>query len=137
MSPTLHAVPRRPAETPEPLYLAEEHFAPSGLLVTALGELDVYTAGELRARLSAAADAGVKHLILDLRGVTFLDSVALAAIVCAQRQLGDTGRMALVTDPDSYGMLILRAAGLPPTLELYAQRDDALAGMGAAVKLSA
>ena len=137
MSTSLHAVAERPADAPEALYLAEEPFAPAGLLVTALGELDVYTAGELRARLSAAVDAGVTSVVLDLRGVTFMDSVALAAIVCAERQLGDEGRMALVTDPDSYGMLILRAAGLPPSLELHALREDALESLGAAVKFSA
>jgi len=131
MSTSLHAVAEAHAEQPEPLYLAEESFGPAGLLVTALGELDVYTAGELRACLSAAADAGITSIVLDLRAVSFMDSVALAAIVCAQRRLGEGGRMALVTDPDSYGMLILRAAGLPAALELYALREDALESMGA------
>jgi anti-anti-sigma factor len=131
MSTTLHAVAERPDDAPEPLYLAEEPFLPAGLIVTALGELDVYTAGELRARLSAAVDSGVSRVVLDLRGVSFMDSVALAAIVRAQRQLGDQGRMALVTDPDSYGMLILRAAGLPRSLELHALREDALDSLGA------
>lgn len=127
MSPELHAVVK---DKPEALYLTEEGFAPAGVLITAVGELDLATVGALRDRLCAAAEAGVERVVLDLRGVSFMDSVALAAIVRAEKALGAGGRVAVVIDADSYAMLIFEIAGLPSALELVESREEAVAHVG-------
>jgi anti-sigma B factor antagonist len=114
-------------EEPVGFRLEEERFEPAGLVLTVHGELDMATAPELRARLGAAARDRVRALVLDLRPVAFLDSVAVAAILHARRQLGDGGRMAIVIDPDSYTRMVFEIAGLPQCLDIVETLHDAVA----------
>jgi anti-anti-sigma factor len=106
--------------------LAEEPLGASATCVTVSGELDIATAPELRDRLTAAIDRGVTGLVLDLRHVTFMDSVAMAAIIHARTQLGDRGRLAVVLGPESYTELVFEIAGLPRCLDLFETRDEAV-----------
>lgn len=45
------------------------------------GEIDVYTAPLLRERLDEQIAAGRIHLVVDLEGVTFMDSTGLGVLV--------------------------------------------------------
>lgn len=56
-------------------------------VVAATGELDVTTAPELRERLTALIGAGSTTILLDLAGVTFVDSTALSVLVAALKRL--------------------------------------------------
>ncbi len=62
------------------------------------GELDVFTAPTLREAIEEAAPAGSENLVLDLRGLSFLDSSGLAVILAAHERLGgtDEGELRLV-----------------------------------------
>jgi anti-sigma B factor antagonist len=116
-----------PPESFGPFSLDEEQLEPSGLVLTVSGELDMATAPELRASLMAAVQSGTGGLVLDLRPVGFLDSVALATMLHARRELGDARRMAIVIARDSYTRLIFEVAGLPQCLDLFETRDEAVA----------
>ena len=107
--------------------LDEESLDPSGLVLTVSGELHLATAPEFRARLTAAIDAGVSRLVIDLRPLSFLDSVALAALLHARKRLGDAGRMAVVVAPDSYTRLIFEVAGMPRCVDVFETREHAVA----------
>ncbi len=130
MNPGLHVM-SAPEQRREALHLDEAAILAGGRLFIAEGELDVSTVGALRDRLCAAAEQGVRTIVLDLRGVTFMDSIAMAAIVCARRKLGDDGRLAIVVEPGSYAMLIFEIAGRPAALELVETREQAFAGLEA------
>jgi anti-anti-sigma factor len=119
--------PEQPAEIAATVRLDEESLDPSGLVVTVSGELDVATARQLRARLTAAIDAGVNRLAIDLCPLGFLDSIALAVMLRARTRLGDAGRMAVVVAPDSYTRLIFEVAGMPQCIELFETREQAIA----------
>ena len=106
--------------------LIEETFDPSGLVVTVSGELDVATAPAFRAHLEAAIEAGTDRLVIDLTAITFLDSVALAAIVHSKQRLPAGGRMALAVDPSSYVMLVFQGTGLTQVLDLVETRAQAV-----------
>jgi anti-sigma B factor antagonist len=45
------------------------------------GEVDVYTAPQLREHVIQLVNGGVRHIIADLRSVDFLDSTGLGALV--------------------------------------------------------
>jgi anti-sigma B factor antagonist len=107
--------------------MAEERLGASGTILTVSGELDIATAPELRDRLTAAIKRGAKGVVVDLRDVTFMDSVAMAAILNARTQLGKNGRLAVVLGADSYTQLVFEIAGLPRCLALFDARDDAIA----------
>jgi anti-anti-sigma factor len=114
-------------DRPADFRLRKERLGPDGAAITVAGELDIATAPELRARLDAAINGGARRLVLDLTDVTFMDSVAMAAILNARTRLGDAGRLAVVIPSDSYTRLVFEIAGLPPCLDLYETRDEAIA----------
>jgi anti-sigma B factor antagonist len=107
--------------------VTQEHIAPSSVVLSAAGELDIASAPELRERVTAALDAGVRRLVIDLREVSFMDSVAIAVLVHASRRLDPDGRMAIVIAPGSYPRLLFEAAGLDGCLDLVATREQGVA----------
>jgi anti-sigma B factor antagonist len=106
--------------------LTEETFDPSGLVLTVSGELDVATAPALRDHLTSAIEAGKHRLVVDLSAISFVDSVALAAIVHAKQRLPENGKMALAIDPSSYVMLVFESGGLATVLDFVETRAQAI-----------
>src|ERR1700761_1921782 len=51
------------------------------------GEVEAYTAPRLREHVIDLIDNGVRHLVADLRAVTFLDSTGLAALIGSLKRL--------------------------------------------------
>jgi len=90
------------------------------------GELDLSTAPDLRERLGTAVDSGTNRIVVDLRDVTFMDSVGLAAVVHAYSRLRTGGRLALVVAPESYAQLVLESTGMRGALAVFAGRDEAV-----------
>jgi anti-sigma B factor antagonist len=95
------------------------------------GEIDVASAPQLRHCLHQRIDAGSRQLVVDLRRVSFIDSVGLGVLVGAQRRLlraghHDTG-MQLV---GASGIVLraLRLTGLEGVFPLHASLADALGG---------
>ena len=50
---------------------------PEPVRVCPLGEVDIETAGQIREQIENATATGATHVVLDLRGVTFLDSAGV------------------------------------------------------------
>jgi anti-sigma B factor antagonist len=108
------------------LRLTEEKLRPAGVVLTATGELDMATTPQLRARLRELIEAGARRLVIDLTPVEFMDSVALAAILTARRDLAEGGRLAVVIAPDSYPRLVFEIAGMPEFLNVFELRAAAV-----------
>jgi len=103
----------------------------SSVVLTVEGELDIATAPTLKESLTAALDSGATRIVVDLSGVTFMDSVSLAAILHARRRLSGGGRLVCVTPAGSYIRLIFEIAGGVTLLHVFETRAaavDALAG---------
>lgn len=81
-------------------------------VVRAAGEIDVYTAPKLREKVIELIDTGTVHVIGDLRGVEFLDSTGLGALVGSlKRLLTREGSLHLVIASDRI-IRIFRITGL-------------------------
>lgn len=102
----------------------EGTFGEPGLLLRFSGELDMVTAPGLRRRLERAIAGGARGIVVDLRDVTFVDSLSLASLVAAKHRLAPRGRLAVVADDEFVG-LMTRAAGLAGVLDLFADQDAA------------
>jgi len=64
------------------------------------GELDVSTVPEFNKRMSELRHQGFHSIVLDLAGVTFMDSTGLHALVQAKRTIHERGiRVILVPSP--------------------------------------
>jgi len=57
-----------------------------------IGELDLATADMVYAQLRDLYEAGFQHIVLDLRGLTFLDSSGLALLIAEDRRARESGR---------------------------------------------
>ena len=90
------------------------------------GELDAYTAPFLRDRMRDLTAVGVRHVIADLREVSFLDSTGLGAMVGSLKRLREQdGSLELVV-PDGRIMTIFRITGLDRVFALNPSFPDAI-----------
>ena len=75
-----------------------EHLNGSRALVTAVGELDLNTCPQFKTALDAAARRAANHLLVDLSGVTYMDSTALGLLAAEQRRRAEPLHV-VVTEP--------------------------------------
>jgi anti-anti-sigma factor len=68
-------------------------------IVSLGGEVDAHTAPRLNEELAGAIEFGVRRLVVDLAGTSFIDSTVLGVLLEAQRRLDALdGRLVLVCD---------------------------------------
>jgi anti-sigma B factor antagonist len=90
------------------------------------GEVDVATAAPLRQELAVHMGSHQRDLVLDVSGVTFMDSTGLGVLVRAVRQVRERGgRMELVSDEDPV-MDLLRLTALADVLPVHKTLGEAL-----------
>ncbi|MEU9962850.1 MULTISPECIES: STAS domain-containing protein [Streptomyces] len=93
------------------------------------GELDIFAAGRIVARLDSLVQARCPDLILDLRPVTFLDCAGLS-LLCRLRNrvLERDGRLRLVIDDPRF-VRLLRMVRLEDAFEVLEDLTPAIAGV--------
>jgi anti-anti-sigma factor len=95
----------------------------AGVVVIASGEIDLWSAPEVRAALVTNESPG-SGVVLDLRGVTFMDSSGLGLIVEQQQRARKHGfRFAIADDGASNVHRILELSGLTKVLEFVDDPD--------------
>jgi anti-anti-sigma factor len=95
-----------------PEFRVEAHPERDAVRVRAVGEVDIATAGSIRAEIDELIDAGFKRVILDLREVTFLDSTGLHVVVDADASARANGWELLITDAQASVQRTFEIAGL-------------------------
>jgi anti-sigma B factor antagonist len=106
----------------------EEHVRGTTTVVLAVhGDADMNGAEELEARLMEVIDEGPSVLVLDLSGVTFLDSTILAVLLHGLKRLEATGgRLRIVTSRPQIRRTF-ELTLLDRLFELDSSREEALA----------
>ena len=106
---------------------------PAGDLTEVLtldGAFDRSNAAQVELALGDAVDADRPHLVVDLRGVSFLDSTMLRVLIQA---LGDTvargARLALIR-PNATVWRVFVLTGLSHSFHSFGRLDEALPSMG-------
>lgn len=97
------------------------------VLLTATGEIDLASVGLLEPEINASIEEGVDLLVIDLVGVSFLDSTGLRSLLAAHTRMEETGgKLALVVT----GGPVLRlfdVTGIESALNIYPSIDAATA----------
>jgi anti-sigma B factor antagonist len=90
------------------------------------GELDLYTAPSFRESvLEAAGDTDPPKVIVDFRGLGFIDSSGLGAIVACLKHLRERGGDLALAAPEGSGLRrLLDLTGLDRVLTLYMSTDE-------------
>jgi len=82
---------------------------------------------ELRQRFRDLLDSGARAVVLDLRGVTSVDSAGLGEIVACHKRAAELGaRLGVVVDPASRIHDFFQAAQLARVFEMYDDPDQAV-----------
>jgi anti-sigma B factor antagonist len=100
-------------------------------VIAVTGEIDLFTAPELKQALSVPIDDGIERIIVDLSATTFIDSSSLGVLIGAQRRLKlNGGQLAVVCDNDSI-VKTFKITGLDSVFTLVSSLDDARDAVGA------
>ena len=112
--------------------MAAEDFAISAqehgddVIVDVRGEVDLSTAPVLDERLSQLTD--VHKLVVDLSGVSFLDSSGLGVLVRTSNKLEEHGGVIRLVVNHPQVLKVLEITGLASTLSVFSTLDQALSG---------
>jgi anti-sigma B factor antagonist len=91
-------------------------------LLAVAGEIDMTTADSLYERASALVDQGARVLVLDFGGVTFCDSLGLAAIIRIYRYGTAHGCHLRLTNLHEHVAHVVQISGLDQVVEVEADR---------------
>jgi anti-sigma B factor antagonist len=91
------------------------------------GEADLHTAPILRDALDQAVETGGGTIVVDLTGVTFVDSMMLGVLLGASRKLRPRGNELRIVADDPDVRRIFELTLLDRVLQLYPSVADAVA----------
>ena len=98
------------------------------LLVCVEGELDMHVATEFKDAVDNALEAtGVKHVLLNLQGVKFIDSSGLGVLLGRYKKISVLGGILSATQIQPQVLQILELSGLLKIIKLYDSEKEALA----------
>jgi anti-sigma B factor antagonist len=101
-------------------------FGDDSFVVAAGGELDLHTVEPLREKLADVLEQGGRNVLVDLAGVTFIDSTTLGVLVNTARALRSSrGRLVIVAD-DSHVTRAIELSGLEHLLPVRPSLPEAV-----------
>ena len=90
------------------------------------GELDIATTPTVRSAIDAAIAGGAKRIIVDLTGLSFIDSTGLGVLIGGLRRARENdGRVVLVATEGRI-LRLLRVTGLVRIFQVYESLDAAV-----------
>jgi anti-sigma B factor antagonist len=99
----------------------------AGTAVIALtGEVDLYTAPELKQELVRVIDAGARGIVVDMTNTTFIDSTTLGVLISGVKRLRPTGGSVELVVTDRNIRKIFEITGLDRVFSLHEERAAAL-----------
>jgi len=88
-------------------------------LVSVSGELDLYVENELRDALASAAALHVTTVVVDVSGVSFLDSTACGILVTEARRMRREKRGFVLVSNGNFASRVLGVAGIDQIVPVY------------------
>jgi anti-sigma B factor antagonist len=99
----------------------------SGLPVLSVtGEIDIYTAPLFKQAVVNLVSEQNRHIIIDLSGVTFMDSSGFGTLLGATRRLRPSGGGLHLAAPNSTIQRMLRLTRLDSIMDIHPTRDEAV-----------
>jgi anti-sigma B factor antagonist len=94
-------------------------------VVAVSGEIDLFTAPELKSALGEALESGHTRIVVDLTNTTFLDSTALGVLIGAVKRLRSRdGALALVNVDENIAKTF-EITGLDQIFTILGTREEA------------
>lgn len=102
-----------------------------GLPVIALeGEVDVYTAPQLKQQMIVLLEDGAKQIVVNLTNVEYLDSTALGVLIGGLKRMREMdGNMSLIC-PAPRIRRVFEITGLDRIFDIYTSETEAVEAVG-------
>ena len=98
-------------------------------LVSVSGELDLYVENELRDTLASAGKLRVSTVVVDLSGVSFLDSTICGILVAETKRLRRDGKTLVIVSNGNFATRALGVAGIDQIVPVYPTLHAAFQGL--------
>src|SRR3954452_19614362 len=103
--------------------IADSSEGPRKVVIWVTGDLDADTGRAVHARLAQAQRHASSDVILDMAGVTFMDSAALSSIVNGAKAMSEFGKLRVISPPERVAKL-LTEVGIGEVFELTPDRRE-------------
>jgi anti-sigma B factor antagonist len=100
-------------------------------VVAVAGEIDLFTAPELKQVLAESIGAGRIRIIVDLTETTFLDSTALGVLIGAVKRLRSRDGVLTIVNTDANIAKTFEITGLDQIFTIRPTRDEAVEALDA------
>ena len=114
---------------PPDFALTEESLDAERHVVAVRGEIDLFTAPELKQKLTDAIEGGKSRIVVDLTDTTFLDSTALGVLIGAVKRLRSRDGALVIVNVDQNIAKTFEITGLDQIFTILSTRDDAIAAL--------
>jgi anti-sigma B factor antagonist len=122
---------------PPQFSLSEQNLDEQRHVVAVAGEIDLFTAPELKAVLSEAVEAGRTRIVVDLTETTFLDSTALGVLIGAVKRLRSRDGVLTIVNTDANIAKTFEITGLDQIFTIRPTRDEAIRALDASNEAAA
>jgi anti-sigma B factor antagonist len=95
-------------------------------VISLAGEVDLYTAPELKQELLEAIGNDAKNVVVDFTNTTFIDSTTLGVLVGGVKRLRPNGGTLSIVCSDQNITKIFEITGLDRVFTIYPTRSEAL-----------
>ena len=116
---------------PPEFSLTQEPIDDERYVVAVAGEIDLFTAPELKAALGEAIEAGRSRIVVDLAATTFLDSTALGVLIGAVKRLRSRDGALTIVNTDANIAKTFEITGLDQIFTIRPTRDEAIEALDA------
>ncbi len=120
-------VSSRRLEEAEKVTLSTSGFPREGIVIALSGELDLATVPVAEAEL-LRAEASQELIVLDLRGLTFIDSTGLRLIIGADRRARERGASFVIVHAVPQVRRLLELSGIAAHLDVFESLDGDIKG---------
>jgi anti-sigma B factor antagonist len=118
-------------QMPPEFALTEDSIDAERHVVAVRGEIDLFTAPELKQKLTDAIEGGKTRIVVDLTQTTFLDSTALGVLIGAVKRLRTRDGALVIVNVDQNIAKTFEITGLDQIFTIVAERDAAISALDA------
>lgn len=97
-------------------------------VVAPTGRLDVAGAPALKEAISGLSENGQPRVVIDMEGVSFVDSTGLGSVIAVLKQIRNRQGELRLAAPNQQARVVLELTTLDRVFPYYATLEDALAG---------
>jgi anti-sigma B factor antagonist len=114
---------------PPEFALTEDALDDDRHVVAVRGEIDLFTAPELKQKLTDAIEGGKSRIVVDLSETTFLDSTALGVLIGAVKRLRSRDGALVIVNVDQNIAKTFEITGLDQIFTIVGTRDEAVSAL--------